>query len=243
MPFCCVECVYEWPTLLSALFARWFTSNYFLNYISFHCKSVFFPLQNWTELSAALLHVFGLHATVEYAFINTADLFTSFSPASLQLPLLFSNQPSSSMWRPSDQVPTGWRPLTHWVHWTWSNPSSTRLKCRVGSDDGSVKVGAAVTDWPLIMLNNRGRVQSKHRSIWSPWRRWSTTRTPDVCDNAPGSDKHTLPEPGFTLGTRTHTDTSTGSHARLHLPNSFWVGKTSLTRVGLGDASFMIKIH
>lgn len=42
---------------------------------------VFF--HNWTEMStclisAAYLHVFCLHGTVECAFINTADLFTSF---------------------------------------------------------------------------------------------------------------------------------------------------------------------
>lgn len=163
-------------------------------------------------MSAALLYVFCLHATVECAFINTADLFTSFPLESLQLPLLFSNQPSSPMCRPSDQVPTDRGPLTHWVHWTWSNLSSARLKCRVGSSDGSVKAGAAVTDCSLIMLNNRGRVQSKHRSIWSPWRHWSTARTPDVYDDAPSSGKHTLPEPGFTQ-IHTHTNARTKSLA------------------------------
>lgn len=78
-------------------------------------------------------------------------------PASLPLPLLFSKHP------PSDQVPTDWRPLTHWVHWAWSNLSSTRLKRRVGTNDRGVKVSAAVTECSLIMLTERGRKSNESK--------------------------------------------------------------------------------
>lgn len=110
-------------------------------------------------LSAALLNAFCRHATVECAFINTGDLFTSFPffPASLPHPLVFSNHP------PSDQVPTDWGPLTNWVHWARSNLSSTRLKRRVGTNDRGVKVSAAVTECSLIMLKERGRKSNESK--------------------------------------------------------------------------------